>query len=108
MHDSIVASTSHLPHLVASTLAATVCDVEECLPLVGSGWRDTTRIASGDPELWRQILLANRGPTLKALADFEADLHQHIHLENNVLFPRAVALESRFSQPHPQSLAQLK
>jgi regulator of cell morphogenesis and NO signaling len=29
----------------------------------------------------------------KALAAFEADLHQHIHLENNILFPRAVALE---------------
>ncbi|MGC1786445.1 MAG: iron-sulfur cluster repair di-iron protein [Terriglobales bacterium] len=29
----------------------------------------------------------------KALAEFEADLHQHIHLENNILFPRAVAME---------------
>ena len=27
------------------------------------------------------------------LADFEADLHQHIHLENNILFPRAIAME---------------
>jgi len=30
----------------------------------------------------------------KALADFEADLHQHIHLENNILFPRAIAMET--------------
>ena len=30
----------------------------------------------------------------KTLAEFEADLHQHIHLENNILFPRAIALES--------------
>jgi len=30
----------------------------------------------------------------RALAEFEADLHQHIHLENNVLFPRAIAIES--------------
>jgi regulator of cell morphogenesis and NO signaling len=30
----------------------------------------------------------------KALAEFEADLHQHIHLENNILFPRAIALEN--------------
>ena len=29
----------------------------------------------------------------KALAEFEADLHQHIHLENNILFPRAIAME---------------
>ncbi len=31
----------------------------------------------------------------KALADFEADLNQHIHLENNILFPRAIAMEYR-------------
>jgi regulator of cell morphogenesis and NO signaling len=31
----------------------------------------------------------------KAIQEFEADLHQHIHVENNILFPRAVALESR-------------
>ncbi|HYE25891.1 MAG TPA: hemerythrin domain-containing protein, partial [Clostridia bacterium] len=30
----------------------------------------------------------------KALADFESDLHQHIHLENNILFPRAIALSN--------------
>ena len=33
----------------------------------------------------------------KALAEFEADLHQHIHLENNILFPRAIAMEQRNS-----------
>jgi regulator of cell morphogenesis and NO signaling len=31
----------------------------------------------------------------QALAEFEADLHQHIHLENNILFPRAIALEAQ-------------
>ncbi len=31
----------------------------------------------------------------RALADFEADLHQHIHLENNILFPRAIAMEKK-------------
>jgi len=31
----------------------------------------------------------------KSLAAFEADLHQHIHLENNILFPRAIAMETR-------------
>jgi regulator of cell morphogenesis and NO signaling len=31
----------------------------------------------------------------RALADFEADLHQHIHLENNILFPKALAMEGR-------------
>jgi regulator of cell morphogenesis and NO signaling len=34
----------------------------------------------------------------QALADFEADLHEHIHLENNILFPRAAAVENEFEQ----------
>lgn len=68
-HDEALAVTSHLPHLVASALAAAT--PQELLPLVGSGWQDSTRIAAGDPELWRQIFLANRGATLKALDDFE-------------------------------------
>lgn len=68
-HDAVLARTSHLPHLVASILAtATPAGL---LSLAGSGWQDTTRIASGDPELWRQILLANAGHTLSALDDFE-------------------------------------
>jgi prephenate dehydrogenase len=46
------------------------------LPLTATGWSDTTRIAAGDEELWRQILLANSGPTLKALADFETVINR--------------------------------
>jgi prephenate dehydrogenase len=67
-HDEAVASISHLPHLLASALAAAT--PEEFLPLVAGGWIDTTRIAAGDPELWRQILSANRGHTLRALEQF--------------------------------------
>jgi prephenate dehydrogenase len=68
-HDAALARTSHLPHLLASALAAAT--PEDQLPLTGSGWQDTTRIAAGDVELWRQIFLANRSPSLKALDDFE-------------------------------------
>jgi prephenate dehydrogenase len=68
-HDAALARTSHLPHVVASALAAAT--PADLLPLAASGWSDTTRIAAGDEELWRQILLANRGPTLNALAEFE-------------------------------------
>jgi prephenate dehydrogenase len=68
-HDEALAATSHLPHLVASALAAATPD--ELLPLTAGGWQDTTRVAAGDAELWRQILLSNRAGTLKALADFE-------------------------------------
>jgi prephenate dehydrogenase len=71
-HDAALARTSHLPHLVASALAAAT--PEAVLALTAGGWQDTTRVAAGDVELWRQIFLANRGHTLKALADFETVL----------------------------------
>lgn len=57
-HDRNLASTSHVPHLVASTLAGLL--PEAARELVGNGWIDTTRIASGDPEMWTSICLANR------------------------------------------------
>lgn len=71
-HDAAVAATSHLPHLIASALAAAT--PAELLPLTATGWADTSRIASGDIELWRQIFLDNRVNTLKALASFETVL----------------------------------
>lgn len=81
-HDRALAITSHLPHLIASALAAsTPIDYQT---LVATGWRDTTRIAGADPELWQQILLQNRTNVLrgleqfaKLLASFEQGLQQN-------------------------------
>ncbi|HEY2414197.1 MAG TPA: prephenate dehydrogenase/arogenate dehydrogenase family protein [Pirellulaceae bacterium] len=73
-HDAILARTSHLPHLLASALAAATSADDQTLALTGPGWSDTTRIAASEPDLWREIFLANRGATLKALADFETVL----------------------------------
>ncbi|WFE28144.1 prephenate dehydrogenase [Solwaraspora sp. WMMD791] len=59
-HDRAVAAVSHTPHLVAAVLAAVLARVPaEDLRLAGTGVRDTTRIAAGDPELWTQILALN-------------------------------------------------
>jgi prephenate dehydrogenase len=68
VHDQSVAAISHLPHLVASALAANTSASH--LPLAGGGWRDTTRVAAGDAELWRQILLDNRQALLPCLDRF--------------------------------------
>lgn len=68
-HDAGVAVTSHLPHVIASLLAASTA--ESLLELTSSGWADTTRVAGGDVELWRQILTTNRGHVLQTLANFE-------------------------------------
>jgi prephenate dehydrogenase len=56
-HDQALAMTSHLPHLVASALAGTLSPQNRLL--TGTGFRDSTRIAAGDPELWCGILLQN-------------------------------------------------
>lgn len=73
-HDAAVAATSHVPHAVASALAAAT--PPEFLALVAGGWLDTTRIAAGDAELWRQILLSNRDHSLRALGKFAKVLSQ--------------------------------
>jgi len=68
-HDKALATTSHLPHLTAAAVARVTGQDE--LPLTAGGWRDLTRIAAGDSELWTQILLENRGHVLKSLGQFE-------------------------------------
>jgi prephenate dehydrogenase len=65
-HDKILAATSHAPHLLAAAIAlATPAAARQ---FAAGGWRDTTRIAAGDPELWADILLDNAAQVAKALA----------------------------------------
>ena len=64
-HDRIVAATSHAPHVMAAAIAAATPTA--ALPFTAGGWRDTTRIAAGDAELWADILLDNAGPLGTAL-----------------------------------------
>jgi prephenate dehydrogenase len=71
-HDRAVAITSHLPHVVAAALAAVL--PESLFRLSGTGILDTTRLASGDPNLWRQILTLNRQHVLSALEQYGARL----------------------------------
>lgn len=64
-HDRALAETSHLPHLLAATLTAMLSD--ENRPLTATGYRDTTRIASGDPEVWTAIMIENADELVCAL-----------------------------------------
>ena len=64
-HDEALATTSHLPHAIASGLAGITPGI--WLGLTAGGFRDVTRIASADPDLWAAIFLANRDATLAAL-----------------------------------------
>lgn len=74
-HDVLVARTSHLPQLVASSLAATLADESVDGAQLGPGGRDTTRIAASDPSLWVDILMHNRTAILHSLAHFDTQLH---------------------------------
>ena len=68
MHDECVALISHLPHLVAANLVSAVAGKNAgAFEIVGPGFRDTTRVASGPPELWTGILQANQPAILDAI-----------------------------------------
>jgi cyclohexadieny/prephenate dehydrogenase len=71
-HDIALAQTSHLPHLLAAALAGGL--PAELRPLTATGFRDTTRVAAGEPALWTGVFMHNRGPILKALQALEGEL----------------------------------
>ena len=76
-HDALVSRSSHLPHVIAAELSNYVLGPRQKRPqalLCANGFRDTTRIASGSPEMWRDIALANREHLLDALDGFLGEL----------------------------------
>ncbi len=67
-HDAALAAVSHLPHLVAFAAIDAIRQQpqgREFLSLAGPGFRDFSRIAASDPQVWRDILLANRREVLE-------------------------------------------
>ena len=67
-HDGVVATISHLPHLIAfAVMNAVASGHPRALDFAGSGFRDFTRIAASHPEMWRDIVLANRERIQSAL-----------------------------------------
>lgn len=76
-HDSIFASVSHLPHLLAFALVDDIAsrpNAAQLFSFAASGFRDFTRIAGSHPEMWRDISLANKQALLKELDAYEAEL----------------------------------
>jgi prephenate dehydrogenase len=79
MHDDLVSRSSHLPHVVAAELANYVLSPahsKEQEAVCANGFRDTTRIASGSPEMWRDIAMANRKNLQRVLGVFIEDLQE--------------------------------
>lgn len=93
-HDAAYAAVSHLPHLLAFAYMQAVMrqpSGREYMDLAGSGFRDFTRIAGGDPSIWRDILLANREEVLHQAQRFRMSLDR---LETLLRTQDAPALEA--------------
>ncbi|MFT4615035.1 MAG: cyclohexadieny/prephenate dehydrogenase [Bacteroidia bacterium] len=76
-HDTVLAATSHLPHVLAYTLVDALASgpaSEEIFRCAAGGFRDFTRIASSDPVMWRDIALANREALVTAIDSFSEHL----------------------------------
>jgi len=77
-HDALVSRSSHLPHILAAELSNLVLSPnqpKEQALLCASGFRDSTRIAMGSPEMWRDIALANRENLVRSIDTFVAELN---------------------------------
>ena len=106
-HDALFAAISHLPHLAAFALVDTIAaspDGADKLRLAGAGFRDFTRIAASNPEMWRDITLANRDALCvelaalrEALADLQLLVEQGDGAGLEALFARASATRRTMS-----------
>ena len=77
-HDRLLGLVSHLPHVVAYALIAAIegerVGGRDPLAYSGGGLRDTSRIASSHPAMWRDIFLDNRSEVLRAIDGFRVEL----------------------------------
>jgi prephenate dehydrogenase len=78
-HDEVLAATSHLPHLLAYALVDTLSqqgESEEIFRYAAGGFRDFTRIASSDPQMWHDIFMANGDATITVLDEYIEGLYR--------------------------------
>ncbi|MGC8702752.1 MAG: prephenate dehydrogenase [Thiomonas sp.] len=108
-HDAAFAAVSHLPHLLAFSYVYALTSQPQgsaFLQLAGPGFRDFSRIAGGDPHMWRDILDANRDEVLRqlqiykqALAGFEAQMRQGNWTAVEALIRRASQVRQGWDAP---------
>jgi prephenate dehydrogenase len=97
-HDSIFATVSHLPHLLAFALVDDIAsrnNADELFNFAASGFRDFTRIAGSSPEMWRDIGLANKPALIEEISAYETKLSQ---LKQLLKDDNAAGLEALFER----------
>lgn len=93
-HDRLVARISHMPHVLAVVCALVALEDEEDGHFCGGGLRDTSRVAAGDPNMWTEILLENRGEVVEPLRESARALERLAELiEHGQADALATALE---------------
>ncbi len=110
-HDAAFAAVSHLPHMLAFAMMQSVMrqpQADAFLSIAGPGFRDFTRIAAGDPKMWRDILLANKTEVLAQAEQFKhavqafEDVLQSDNaqaLEDMITLASAARAQCRFNAP---------
>lgn len=89
-HDQAYAAVSHVPHAVAAAIINATPALLESIEnasiqtLAGKGFMDTTRIAAGNPEMWRDILLSNSGDVKRGLLAIARELQELAWMLNDV------------------------
>lgn len=76
-HDEVLAATSHLPHMLAYSLVDTLAKMDEkkeIFDFAAGGFRDFTRIASSDPNMWHDICISNKDALVMMIKKFSDDL----------------------------------
>ena len=96
-HDAVVARTSHLPHVLASALVNAVLASPRAgeRDFLGTGFRDTTRLASGEAGMWRDIAMDNAAAIAMALEDLQTEIDR---LKTALSEKDAAALEKFFAE----------
>lgn len=97
-HDRVFAAVSHLPHLLSFALVTAIAREDDAalkFAHAGGGFRDFTRIAASSPEMWRDVLLANKPAVLRELVAYEQELALLRRMLEN---EDGVALEAEFER----------
>lgn len=99
-HDTVLATTSHVPHLLAFALVGTAMDMErvtnnDVVKYSAGGFRDFTRIAASDPVMWRDVFLSNKQAVLDVVDRYIEDLSA---LKRAIRWDEGEALVERFSK----------
>lgn len=113
-HDRMVASTSHIPHIVSSALMESFSptingtDPSDMQPFIGKGFKDMTRLAGGSPDMWADIVLLNNTNIISVLEDYVKSLMKvkHImqkaalHNDRNLLYQYFEKVQSKWNKYH--------